>query len=461
MQSSTAASLTSVLFISLMTALIASLAGFPPGSVLALSIFFAEISATLLLWNNRLPIAFIGVSLLFLARALDPKSFLEFANLDVIFFLIGMMTFIGFLEEQKFFDYIVSSILRASGDNSILLIFMVIVLSALLAAVVDEVTSIVIMVSIIMAMARKADISPLPLLLLSIFATNIGSSATVVGNPVGVLIAFRGGLTFSDFLRWATPISILSVALLAIFSLRFFRDYIYELTLKLCSVSPKGDEEQLSAPNLRRNFILFTGALVMLVLHHQVEELFHLEKNTLLLVTPFIFAGTAMLLDLETGMRAFEHKVEWSTLIFFSLLFASVGALESSGFLEVFSTLLVSVAGGSLETLLVVFVAVATLMSAFMDNVLAVSVLLPIVENIGNLGIPRFPFYWLALFSATIGGNLTFIGSTANIVALGLLEKAGYKKPSIKEWLKHGWWATLIPLAVSTLLVYFQIPLMP
>ncbi|QOJ78944.1 hypothetical protein IG193_00310 [Infirmifilum lucidum] len=453
--------LVAVLFTALAAAFFSYLAGFPPKAVLALSVFFAEISATLLLWANRLPIAFIGTGLLFFLGALDVKSFLEFANLDVIFFLVGMMAFIGVLEERMFFEHLVAKVLDAFRGNGVLVVFSLMVLSGALAALIDEVTSIVIMTSFALALARAARVSPVPLVLLSVFATNIGSSATVIGNPVGVLVAFRGGLTFGDFLRWATPISTLALAIVVVLSFRFFRGYIYEFSANISRGATPLEPEGGGVGGFGRDAVLFASTVVALALHHQLEELLHLEKNTLLMAIPFIAAGISIVLDLEVGMRAFREKVEWPTVVFFALLFASVGALESSGFTEYFSHLLAQAGGGVYESTLVVYTVAATLMSAFMDNVLAVAVLLPVVEKFQGTGIPVFPFYWVTLFSATIGGNLTFIGSTANIVALSLLEKAGHEKPSFSEWVRHSSWASLVPLAVAVLLVYLQTPLMP
>ncbi|UNQ73588.1 SLC13 family permease [Infirmifilum sp. NZ] len=455
-------SFAAILVIALVAALLSYLAGFPEMAVLAISVFFAEIAATLLLWDRRVPVAFLGVALLLALGALNIESFLRFANLDVIFFLIGMMAFVGTLEERHFFDRLVSITLNASKGNGVVLILAVLALSALLAALVDEVTSIVVMTSFILPLSRFAGVSPVPLLLLSIFATNIGSSATVIGNPVGVLVAFRGGLTFGDFLRWATPISVLALAVLTVLAFRFQRSYIVSFTMGLASqqrVVPQ--DESTGSKSFKRDAILFLSTITGLALHHQLEELLHLEKNTLLLGIPLMAAAVSIMIDLDRGMKAFRERVDWPTLIFFAMLFASVGALESSGFIEYFSQGFSSVTGGTFELTLLLYSTTATLMSAFMDNVLAVAVLLPVVEALAVAGISSFPLYWVSLFCGTIGGNLTPIGSTANIVALGLLEKAGYQRPSLREWLRHGWWATVVPLALAVSLIYVQTPLMP
>jgi len=454
-------SFAAILVVALIAGLLSYLAGFPETAVLAISVFFAEIAATLLLWDRRVPVAFLGTALLLALGALNIESFLKYANLDVIFLLIGMMAFVGTLEERQFFERLVSVTLNASKGNGIVLVFMIIVLSALLAALVNEVTSIVVMASFIFPLSRLAGVDPAPLLVLSVFASNIGSSATVIGNPVGVLIAFRGGLTFGDFLRWATPISALSLAALTLLAFRYLRGYIVSFTMGISSQQGEVAQEQVGWKDFKRDAILFLSTIAGLTVHHQLEELLHLETNSLLLGIPLMAAGVSLIIDLDRGMKAFHEKVEWSTLIFFAMLFASVGALESSGFIEYFSQGLASVTGGEFELTLILLSITATVMSAFMDNVLAVAVLLPVVEAQAVAGISPFPLYWVSLFCGTIGGNLTPVGSTANIVALSLLEKAGYRRPSLREWLRHGWWATVVPLALAVSLIYVQIPLMP
>src|SRR3990167_6725525 len=135
-----------------------------------------------------------------------------------------MMIVIGFLEERRFFEVVVETIVRHAGSGAKRLTATLMGLSALSAALVDEVTSILFMTTLTLHITRRYKVNPVPFLIMVVFATNIGSSATVVGNPIGVLIALRGGLTFVDFLRWATPISIVVLALTVPLCWWYFRN---------------------------------------------------------------------------------------------------------------------------------------------------------------------------------------------------------------------------------------------
>lgn len=449
----------SVLLVSLVSLLVSSLLGLPTNTLLALSIFLAEISATLLLWDNRLSVAFIGVSLLILTGSLTLESFLKYANLDVIFFLAAMMILVGILEERGFFDSIVSLTIWAAGGNGLLLYAVIILLSFALAAVIDEVTSIVIMIFFVLSLARQAQVNPIPLTLACIFATNIGSSATPIGNPVGVLIAFRAGLSFEEFLRWSLPISFLNVGLLFVLSMHFLRDELRDFVRKI-SLNIKSEGFK-TYDGFLVDAALFLLTLVFLAIHHQLEYLLGLEKNSMLLAIPFISTGISIIVYPQSASRALRERVEWPTLLFFTLLFASVGSLKSTGFIDYLSRIILENTGSSLLENMVLMTTLTSMISPLMDNVIAVSLLLPVVESLGKAGLRVYPLYWVMLHSAVISGNLTPIGSTANIVALGLLERSGYRKPSLTEWLRHGWLATLPPLIVSFTLLSLQANLMP
>jgi len=179
---------------------------------------------------------------------LDVYHLIEFASFDVILFLIGMMTIIGFLEENHFFEYLIDRIIKLVGNKTERIILVLLLASAVFAALVDEVTSILFMSATILHLAATFNVNPIPFIMMTVFATNIGSSATVIGNPVGVMIALKGGLSFSDFLRWATPISISALVITVLISTRLFSKDIKELSEKMRSEKPAREEESRGFP---------------------------------------------------------------------------------------------------------------------------------------------------------------------------------------------------------------------
>lgn len=206
-----------------------SLAGLNPQQVAAVTIFSSLIVGTLLFWRFRLAFALIGIATMLGLGLINTDTMIEFAGFDMILFLVGMMIVIGFLEEKKFFEHLLAKIMKGVGNNPVKLIVVLMLMSALFAALVDEVTSILFMTATVLHLTGKLRISAIPLVMMTVFATNIGSSATVVGNPVGVLIAMRADLTFMEFLRWATPISIAGLAIAIPLCLLYFRKYIKQL----------------------------------------------------------------------------------------------------------------------------------------------------------------------------------------------------------------------------------------
>ncbi|MCX8189512.1 MAG: SLC13 family permease [Nitrososphaeria archaeon] len=451
---------TVVILSTLFIAGLASLFNFSFNQNVALTIFSFKTAAALMFWRYRLPFATFGLALLFLFGVLDVPHMVEFASLDIVLFLIGMMIIIGFLEEKGFFEYLSLGFLKFAGLEGKRIVVAIMVFSALSAALIDEVTSILIMVSLIFRIASKCKISTIPLILMSVFATNIGSAATVVGNPVGVLIAFRGGLSFLDFIRWSTPICIIALLVIILICFKYFSKYISKLDSSLKyekEIFSKPSEEYSMTPrDLIVSWLIFLITLGLLILHHPLEEFFHLKKNTLLLGIPLLMASIVLVLEPQKAKYLVERRVDWWTLLFFIMLFASVGTLQYVGVIDILAKGLINLAGNNLLTLALLFIPVIGLLSAMLDNVLVVATFSPVVIEIGAIGINNFPLWWIMLHSACFIGNLTVIGSTANIVAAGACERKG-DHISLLEWVKIGALVSVPTILVSFILIYVQL----
>jgi Na+/H+ antiporter NhaD/arsenite permease-like protein len=427
-------------------------------SVLIIAMF---ITSTFLFWKRRLSFAFIGIFLLLLLNVLDIKHLLEFANFEIIIFLIGMMIIVGYLERNHFFEYVIGRLIRKIGNRGILLVVVLLIVSAVSAALVDEVTSILIMTSVMLHVTQRYKVNPLPFVLMTIFATNIGSSATVVGNPVGVMIAFNAGLTFSDFMRWATPISAVALAAAILTISIFFRKNIIELDKNIGEFHQNQEHELISKQKMLAPMLLFMGVLTGLIMHKKIESILGLEKNTLLIGFALIGAGIAMLLSKDRAPELVERRVDWWTLMFFMFLFASVGSLKLTGVVDILAGGIGDITGGNLIKTILVIMVVGGLMSAVLDNVLAVAIMIPVIQSlVSSTSLPPNPLWWSMLFTATFWGNLTFIGSTANVVALGVLQKRKLGHISFKEWIIPGAMVTFITMLIAFLLIFIQIPLM-
>jgi Na+/H+ antiporter NhaD/arsenite permease-like protein len=438
--------------------LLSSLVGFSPTQVLSLAIFFMVIFGTILFWQFRLPFALLGISLLLAFGLLDIQHLIEFAGLEIILFLVGMMILVGYLEENHFFESLVNTLIRYIGPRPLLLVATLMIVGAISAALVDEVTSILFMTATMIHLTSRFGVNPIPFVIIQVFATNIGSSATVVGNPIGVMIAMRAGLTFQDFLRWASPISLCALLVTIPLSLLYYSKEIRDLKQKIRGKYFE-KEEPSSKEDSRQQaicLILFIGTIAGLVLHASLEKAFGLQKNTLLIGTALLSAGISLLLERDRARELMERRVDWWTLTFFMMLFASVGTLKYVGTTEVVAKSLISWVGENPKALYLVLTWTIGILTGFMDNVLAVATFIPIVQDVARTGIDVTPIWWGILFGGTLFGNLTMIGSTANIVAIGIVERQKIGHITFGQWIKPGAIVSVITLGIATLILYLQ-----
>ena len=448
-----------------------SFAGLNAEQIASVTIFASLIVGTLLFWRFRLAFALVGVALMLGLGLLNTDTMIEFAGFDMILFLVGMMIVVGFLEEKKFFEHLLGKIMKGVGNNPVKLVVVLMLMSALFAALVDEVTSILFMTATVLHLTGKLRISAIPLVMMTVFATNIGSSATVVGNPVGVLIAMRAELTFMEFLRWATPISIAGLGVAIPLSLLYFRKYIRQMGEALRSQKTEevlvenntmsGVSITIQKESFKIPWMVFVGTIAALVAHSPLEVALGLEKNVLLPGVAFAAAGIVLFLNHNKAREMVEKRVDWWTLAFFIFLFASVGTMKMLGVTTVLAEGMYDLSGNDETNLFFIFVPVTSILSALMDNVLAVATFIPVVHEFGDLGVDNYPFWWAMLFGGTFFGNLTLIGSTANIVAIGMLERRKRGNISLKEWIKPGAVISIPTMILATILVFLQIPLMP
>src|SRR3989338_5814412 len=431
--------------------------GFDGKQILATSIFLMIICWTLFYWKFRLAFAFVVIAVLLGTKLLDVPHVIEFAGLDIILFLVGMMTIIGFLEENHFFEYLVAKVVDKVGERPYLLIGILMGMAALSAALVDEVTSILFMMSTMFHLTKRYRVNPIPFLLMIVFATNIGSSATAVGNPIGVMIALRGKLSFADFLRWASPISLITTAILIPLCFFYFKKAIDELSEQM-KKEMQGEKEiahvHVRKKDITISWLLFLGTIGFLVFHHAMEEMLGLQKNTLLLGTALGAGSLAILLQANNAREFFMRRVDWWTLTFFMALFASVGTLKYVGVTDRIAHGMISLAQGNETLLFFTFSAAISLLTGLMDNVLAVATFIPILFDIEKSGIYTYHFWWGMLFGGTLYGNLTVIGSTANIVAMGMLEREFKQHIKFMEWLKPGFIVSTVTIDIALLLIY-------
>ncbi len=516
---------------------------FQTNQILSVMIFSMFIFGTLLFGEFRLAFAFGGIAILMALNLLTVAGFTESANLKVIIFLIGMFLVIGFLEENQFFEQIVSWIVARVGPRPKSLLLVLMIMATVSAALVDEVTSILFMAGTMLHLTSKYKLNPIPFIIMLVFATNIGSAASSIGNPIGVMIALNAGFSFTEFLRWSAPIAlVVNVATYFICRWWFadaFKAFGDAVTAEHCAAMAtptKADDSALgqhffseessnSLPGMNRAktnaicWTVFISTIALLCTHGLTEKWLgqaagavretvvevtrdgtardmHLHglpagidayspaligttladgsiiksielglgEGTMMIGTALFMGAVVLLLRKDKARELVERRVDWWTLSFFMMLFASVGTLEHTGVTKTIADKLIASTGDN-QFLLINIVGWATgWLSAFLDNVLAVATFMPIVHDVrlswavAHPDAPRYPeaIYWLMLFGGTFMGNMTVIGSTANIIAVGMLEKRGHGLVPFFEWFKIGLIVSVVSMAIATVLLGVQ-----
>ncbi|MCG2713972.1 MAG: hypothetical protein L6308_03915 [Candidatus Omnitrophica bacterium] len=428
---------------------------------LSISIFSASILGTLFFWDFRLSFAFIGTSVLLMTKTIDLEHVIEFSSLEVILFLVGMMVVIGLLKDCGVFAWIVSLILRIPRLSGRKFALFIALISALLACTIDEVTSIIFMVVAILEICDYFEANPVPFVIISVLATNIGSAATVLGNPIGILIASKSGLTFEDFIIKAFPVAVVCLLVTIVILLFWYRKSIKvlddqmqrlranEMLIRLISVPP--------AKDLKVALSIFTVMLVFISLHHRIEIAWGLPANTVLLVVPLVVSGLVMIWKHQKARKYIEKDVEWWTLLFFLLLFIQAGTLKYTGATVFIAKHILAATGGNLNLLISAMLWISAIGSSILDNVVLVAAFIPIVQGFQSLNINLQPLWWALLFGGCLGGNITLIGSTANIVAIGIVEKEKRIKISFLTW----FWVGLTVGLITTIIVMVVLLFIP
>ncbi len=422
--------------------------------VVSASVFALIIMATLLFWNFRLAIAFMGIGLLMILNVMDIPSLVMESKLDVILFLIGMMITVGVLKDLGLFTWIILTIISAKHMTAKLFVAIACVMGAIMACMVDEVTSIVFISALIFQVCDTLKLRPVPFIMMAVMATNIGSAGTMLGNPVGILIGQNANppLSFGDFMRWSFPLMIVEFVIVLFFLMWIFRSDIAAMDTKLQERRAMGLAlgPIVKVPYKKSLFILFL-LVFFLSLHSTMERWLGLPPNTMLIMTPMILSGALMVWRHNQARKYIEFDVEWWTLMFFMMLFAVAGTLEHTKVTVAMAQGFAATFGESPVVLVPVILALSAVGSAFVDNIVFVAAFMPVVTQLAQT-----PLLWALLHGACLGGNITMIGSTANIVALGMMEKRYRTGVNFFAWLKVG----LMVGAVSCIVAWGGIVLM-
>jgi Na+/H+ antiporter NhaD/arsenite permease-like protein len=419
-------------------------------NVLAAAIFVAALGAIAFEWTHRTKVALAGAGLMVLLGVLDQEHAVEAVDWSTLGLLVGMMIIVGLTERTGVFTYMALRVGQLSAGRPFRLVFLLAGVTGLLSAFLDNLTTILLIVPITLLLADLLDVSPMPLVMVEIIASNIGGTATLIGDPPNILIGTRvPELSFIDFIVNLAPVSLVTlVVVTGLLFLVFRRQLVIapERGAEVARLDPARDMRE--SRYVKRTLAILVGTIVFFFLHGVVG------------VEPAVVAltgATALLLVSADDVERALESVEWATIFFFLGLFVMVGGLEQQGIVSSIAEWLAGITGDStvVEGMTILWGSAAG--SALVDNIPFTAAMLPVVEEL-QAGDPfEDGIWWSLALGACFGGNATAIAAAANVAATGVLDRTG-NRITFLQFIAVGLPMTLVSLTIATIyLVLFQL----
>jgi Na+/H+ antiporter NhaD/arsenite permease-like protein len=390
-------------------------------------------------WIHRTLIVMLGAALFVLSGVLDQEEAFAAIDLATLGLLVAMMVIVGIIERTGIFEYLALVSLRVTQGRPFRVVLVISGLTAILSAFLDNLTTVLLVAPLVVATAARLGMRPMPLLILMILASNIGGTATLVGDPPNIMIAGATGLSFNAFLVNLAPVAAVTLVVVTLSSyLVARRSFARTSDADVVIQDLLADVELATGRELWLPLATLGLVMVGFVLHAPL----HLEPATVAL------AGAALLLFLrgaDTMERSFD-AVDWTTLFFFAGLFVMVGGLEAQGVLEDVADWTRDVTGGDRTTELLGILGISAVGSALVDNIPFTAAMIPVVDQL-NPGDDD-SYWWALALGACFGGNATIIAAAANVATQGVAERHGIHIRFV-DFLKWGLPATAASIAIA------------
>lgn len=412
-----------------------------PSQIIAVVIFAVTMAAIMTEKIHRTAAAIAGAILLILTGVLSVESGFSYVDGNTLGVLIGMMLFVTVVKNSGIFEYIAIRAAKAVKGRPWALMALFMVITALLSAFLDNVTTVLLIGPMTLAITNMLKLNPVPFFMTQILAANIGGTATLIGDPPNIMIGSAAGLSFNDFILSTGP-AVLLVMLATVACFYFIYGRKLQVTREAREIILGLDETKTikDRPLLIKSVVMIVLVVLGFVFHAQL----HLESCTIALT-----AAAVMLLIGRQDLEETVAGVEWTTILFFTGLFVVVGGLQETGVIQLLADWLMSATHGSLALTLVIILWFSALISAFLDNIPFVATLIPLILAMGNSGMDIAPLWWAVSLGACLGGNGTLIGASANVVLSGISTRHGYPI-TFASYLKVGFPLMLVSILIST-----------
>ncbi|MFZ5447946.1 MAG: SLC13 family permease [Thermodesulfobacteriota bacterium] len=407
-------------------------------------------------WLHRTLAALLGATLmLFISYTLgvyDPAYFIfsfddaiHAMDMNVVFLLLGMMIIVGVIKKTGMFQWLAYKSYALARGNVFVLAVLFMWITAVVSAFLDNVTTMLLMIPVTIEIALTLRINPITLLLPEVFASNVGGTATLIGDPPNILIGSYADLTFGQFVVNLTGICIICMIVTAVYYVFWYKkDYLRaEINDVQATIDSLREEYRITDHKLLALCLTLLGLTIFLFIIHGS---LHMQPSVAALT------GAMLLLVFSRVdiVEMLEHEVEWPTLVFFMALFMVIAGAEETGLIQFIAEWVRDVSGGSLTVAIIMVLWVSAIASAFIDNIPFTATMLPIIAFLNQTipGADSGVLWWSLALGACLGGNGTMIGASANVVTVGLMERAGYQV-SFLGYMKACFAPMLITVALS------------
>lgn len=382
-----------------------------------------------------------------LGNGINPHYFINFIDFNVIFLLVSMMVIVSITTRSGVFNWIANELLKFTKGHPVKVLCALGLFTAVTSAFLDNVTTVILIMPITFAIAKKLDIDPIPFLLTEIFSSNIGGTATLIGDPPNIIIGSAGGLSFIDFIKELTPVILVIMCVVLTILAFIFRKKLHASQDKMDEVAKIDNSHTITDKAL---MIRSTLILALVILGFMLHDVTHIETCVVAML------GASILLIFEKPNEILQD-VEWNTIFFFIGLFIIIGGLEASGGIKLMAEWILKVTQGSQAATSMIILWASGVISGIIDNIPYTATMAPmLVEIEKTMGATyAYPLWWALSLGACLGGNMTIIGAAANVIVSENAAKSGHPI-SFMRFLKYGVGVVAISLTISTVYIYFR-----
>ena len=375
---------------------------------------------------------------------LNPTYFVQYIDFNVIFLLVSMMIIVNITTRSGVFSYLANELLKMTKGHPVLILIALGIFTAVVSAFLDNVTTVILIMPITFAIARKLEIDPIPYLLTEVFASNIGGTATLIGDPPNIIIGSAAGFSFMDFVNNLTlVVAVILNAVLAVMVL-FFRKKLATTAEKMKEAANIDNTHTITdVPLMVRSMIV----LALVILGFVTHDITHIETC----VAAMLGASFLLLFEKPTDIL---RDVEWNTIFFFIGLFIIIGGVEASGGIKLMAEWILRVTQGSQEAASMLILWASGIISGIIDNIPYTATMSPmLVEIQKTMGADyTTPLWWCLSLGACLGGNMTMIGAAANVIVSESAAKEGHPMFFLR-FMKYGVIVVAISLIISSLYI--------